>query len=134
MDENTAQTILKAVDSIEKSISLDNYSDVNSFTMDVISASLASGFKIGVLVGEVLDYSIYEYMILLQRYALKPKESKMEKDTLLGLVKSIRSTISAGSNTEIYDSLSDLRMHVTREQKEGFPTKYMARGKIGRRI
>ena len=134
MDEEIRHIASRAISNIEKSIKIGNHPEAANFIRDIISISLAKNSKAGILVGEILESSVVQYGFLLRDYHLSHENIQKEDDLLLDLVGSVRSAMGADAENKVYDALSALRMHVTREQLEGFPTKYRIRSKITRRF
>ncbi len=132
MDETVRHIASRSITNMEKSIKIRNYSDAVRFTRDIISISLAKDSKPGLLTGEVLESSLAQYGFLLYDYNTSREEIEKEDGLLLGLVAGVRSAMEAGSENEVYEAFSKLRMHVTREQMEGFPTKYRIKARIQR--
>ena len=133
MDKYLKDVSCKAIDNIKSAIRHGNNSDAARFSADIIVISVTKDAKLGILTGEILESVIIQYGHLIRRYALNDKQIKNEENALLKLLTEVSSAISGGVKTEIQDSLSEIRAHVTREQLEGFPIKYAMRSKIERR-
>ena len=131
MDDNTKKMILGQFEVLKKSIEIGNIFVASRQSTDIITIALANNSKIGVLIGETIESSLIQYYNLIREYGLEPASIEPETAELLGCLADLESKIDSGDEFKIYQSLSELRMHVTYKQVVDFSVKY--RMKLRRR-
>ena len=124
MDDNTKKMILGQFEIIKKSIGIGNIFVASRQSADIITIALANNSKIGMLIGETIESSLIQYHGLIRAYNPEPDSIKTETAELLGCLADLKSKIDNGDELKIYQSLSELRMHVTYNQLVGFSAKY----------
>ena len=124
MDDNTKKMILGQFEVLKKSLEIGNVFITSHQSTDIITIALANNSKIGVLIGETIESSLIQYHGLIREYSLEPNSIETETAELLGCLADLKSKIDSGDELKIYQSLSELRIHVTYKQAVGFSAKY----------
>lgn len=124
MDDNTKKMILGQFEVIRNSLKIGNSFVASRQSTDIIVMALANKSKIGVMIGEIVESSIVQYHRLIQEFNLEPNSIESETTELFNYLADLESKIDGGDEREIYQSLSELRMHVTYNQIIGFSAKY----------
>ncbi len=124
MNEVIKDITLNAIDTMKLCISKQNNDDAKRLATDILSVSLKCDSKTGVLIGEILENAIIQHSILTRSYNINREQLSEEINSFIKLIEDVRSAIQDYDEMNICNSLADLRMYVTRQQLEVFPTTY----------
>ncbi|MCY4491811.1 MAG: hypothetical protein OXC46_10215 [Thaumarchaeota archaeon] len=124
MDDNTKKMILGQFEILKKSLEIGNVRAATQQSADIITIALANNSKMGVLIGEIMESSLLQYYGMVYEHNIERSSVEDEAAKLLDCIAGLKSKIDNGDDLGIYQSLSELRMHVTYNQIVGFSVKY----------
>lgn len=126
IDESSKSIILKTIQEITNSLENDRNNHATEITSDIITYTIMNGSDMGVFIGEVLESSLIQHQQLFVVFDVGAEDKKSEISKIVPFINKIFSSIQSDNELKIYNSLVDLRVYVTQQQKD-FGNKYKRR-------